>query len=499
MTIDSTSAKAVLRNIFHGFSAWILPLFLSLLVTRVVVRSLGTADYGIYALVLGFVSYSFNFSIGRAITKFLAGDRSTKRSARTKEIISATILLTISVAAFGSLVIIVLSRWLVTDVFTIEASSQEKSIVAIRLAAAIISALMVGQIGTAVFQGLQRFDVYSKIQNATSIVTMLGNLVFAYLGYGLLSLLYWNLAATIVFSGVGLFAARSMLDEFGTLGLPGRESVLTVLRYSASVIGYQAIGNAFFLFERGWIISKLGADELTYYSVPMSIGLFLPGFILSLSLVVFPLTSGLAADRVRLIKLYQTATRSVMLVVLIVVISLIACGKLFLTMWLGADFGERSADLLAVQSVAFGLAAIGIVAFQTAEGLGHPAFNFRNTAISALAALVLAVVLIGPWGSLGVAYSRVAFFLIPLLAVFDLERRYLGGFHPGFWFKYVARLLAACVAAYLLERAALRILPSDWITLIVAVGGGIVSYGTVLLVSGYLSADDRTLLRQLAA
>ena len=84
MTANPTRSKTVFRNIVHGFSAWIFPLFLSFVVTRVVVRSLGTSDYGIYTLVLGFVSYSFNFSIGRAITKFLAGDRLPENAAELR-------------------------------------------------------------------------------------------------------------------------------------------------------------------------------------------------------------------------------------------------------------------------------------------------------------------------------------------------------------------------------------------------------------------------------
>jgi len=499
MSGDTTSSKTILRNIVHGFSAWVLPLLLSLVVTRVVVRSLGTADYGIYALVLGFVSYSFNFSIGRAITKFLAGERSHERSANVRGIISATFLLTVLVTALGSVFIILLSRWLVTDIFAIEASSQEKTITAIRVAAAIISALMIGQVSTAVFQGLQRFDVYSRIQNATSVVTMLGNLLLAYYGWGLLSLLYWNLAATTFFSALALASARAMLPDIRVFARPGRDAVSTVLRYSASVIGYQAIGNAFFLFERGWIISKLGAEELTYYAVPMTIGLFLHGFILSLNLVLFPLTSELGADRQRLLKLYQTATRSVMLVVLVVVISLIACGRLFLNLWLGPDFGEHSATLLAVQSVAFGFAAIGIVAFQTAEGLGHPAFNFRNTSLGAFAALVVAVSLTGSLGSLGVAYGRVVFFLIPMIAIFDLERRFLGGTRYAFWLRYISRLALACAVVYVTEIAVLRAMPASWLTLVSAIVAGMVAYGSILLASGYLTSEDRRIIGRIIA
>ena len=494
---ETLHSKRILRNIIYGFSTWILPLFVGFVVTRVVVRSLGHVDYGIYALVLGFIAYSFNFNVGRAITKYIASYRATGETEKIRDVVSATALITILVAGLGSVLIIALSRWLVVDVFEIDPGAQVKTIVALRISAATISILMIGQVAIAIVQGLQRFDVFSKIQNANSLILMLGNLALAYNGYGLLALLYWNLAVVVIFCVISFVSARRLLPELG-FGLEfNRETIQMVIKYSAGAVGCQIVGNAFFLFERSWIIAKLGAETLTFYVIPMTVGLYLHGFILSLSMSLFPLASELGHEPQRLLKLYRVATKSVMFVVVILTVTLIATGKLFLTLWMGPDFGERSAALLTSQAIAFGMLAVVIISFQTAEGLGHPGFNLRNTVIGVVLALPLILWLTDPLGSLGVAYGRLVAFLIPFLAIADFERRYLGGVQLEFWIGNLSRFALAGLGAYFTEWIMLSHLDESWTSLILITAAGSTVYLALLYVTGFVTEDDRRLVRKL--
>src|SRR5205807_3933829 len=122
--------------------------------------------------------------------------------------------------------------------------------------------LMLTQIATAVLQGLHRFDVFSKVQNGSSILMMLGNLWLAYNGYGLVALLFWNLLVSILTCLFAFVFAKRLLPELSFGFGFDRDIVRMVLKYSSGVIGYQIAANAFFLFERSWIISKLGAETL---------------------------------------------------------------------------------------------------------------------------------------------------------------------------------------------------------------------------------------------
>src|SRR5687767_11538659 len=140
------NSKSIFRNSIYGFSTWLLPLALSFIATPVIVRSLGHEDYGIYAFVLSFIAYSFNFNVGRAITKFVAEYRANNETEKIREVISATLFINLALGGFGVIVILVSAKSLVIDFLKIQAESQEKSINALYIAALTIFFLMLSQV-----------------------------------------------------------------------------------------------------------------------------------------------------------------------------------------------------------------------------------------------------------------------------------------------------------------------------------------------------------------
>ena len=69
-SIPKQTSRSVLRNVAYGALTWVLPIGLNFVAMPVIVHSLGSHDYGLYALVAGIISYSFAFAVSRAITKY---------------------------------------------------------------------------------------------------------------------------------------------------------------------------------------------------------------------------------------------------------------------------------------------------------------------------------------------------------------------------------------------------------------------------------------------
>ena len=78
----------------------------------------------------------------------------------------------------------------------------------------------------------------------------------------------------------------------------------------------------------------------------MMLRLYIHSFISSLMLVIFPLASELKNKKERLLKLYTKATKIVVFLVVFMATTLIVESKFFLTLWMGAEFAEKSAILL---------------------------------------------------------------------------------------------------------------------------------------------------------
>ena len=494
---QAETSKSIFRNVLYNFSTWFLPLGLSFFATPIIVKALGDEDYGIYALVLGFIGYSFNFGIGRAITKYIAEYRANGENEKIKQVISATFFLNVAVGLFGVLVICLSANRLVTDVFKIQPDAQEKSVYAFYLAASIIFFSTLIYVFSAVLQGIHRFDVYSKIYNFNSFALLTGNILLALYGYGLLVLLGWNLLILIVTSVIYIVCSKRLLPEFGITFDFRRETLKKVLLFSSGVMGYQILGNILLLFERGWITRKLGAESLTYYVVPMMLSLYIHSFISSLMLVIFPLASELKDDKEKLLRLYTKATKIVGLLVVFMAVTLIVQSKYFLTLWMGAEFAEKSAIILIIHTITFGLVAIQIISWQMTEGLGFPNYNFKIYIICFTLSVFLMIALTNNFGNSGIAISRMIGFAVIFFSVFYVEKWFFGKIQSRLWLKLVGVLGVSALLSALVQELLTSNLPMNWFFFLFSVFCGGIIYCLLAWILGFITDDEKLLFKSI--
>ena len=490
------TGKGIIRNALYGSLTWVLPVGLSFVATPVIVRALGNKDYGIYALVLGFIGYSFTFSFGRAITKYIAEYRVTGESEKIRDVISASFFINIIVGVFGVFLICILANWLVSDVFNIEPDARDKTIHALYLASGIIFLSTLNQLFNAVILGVQRFDVYSKLLTTNSFALILGNLLLAYLGFSLLVLLYWNFLVLLIFCFVYAVAAKKLLPEFGLRMKFERATLRLVLRYSASIVSYQILANVLLLFERGWITQRLGAESLTYYVVPMSLGMQLQAFISSLVLVIFPLASELKNDKEKLLRLYTKATKVVSLFVIFLVTTVIVESSTLLRLWMGEAFSQKSSSLLIMHMTCFGFISIMSISWQITEGLGHPQFNALIIGLSTAIGVSLMVILTGDYGNQGVGIARLAGFATIFISVFIVEKWFFYKVQISFWAGLAGNLAVAAVLAALVEYIMSVFLPMNWPTLLLSIFVGGSVYCLVLWLLDFVTTDEKLLIKR---
>lgn len=492
---QAQTSKSIAKNVFYGFLTWILPLGLSFVAIRVIVKTLGNKDYGIYTLVLGFVGYSFTFSIGRAITKYIAEYRANGETEKIRDVISATFFLNVAVGLSGVLIICLLANYLVKAVFIIDEDAQAKTVFALYIASAIVFVTMLNQVFNAVLQGIQRFDVYSKIFNFNSFALLSGNLILAWLGCGLLSLLGWNLLIVGVTSVIFIISAKKLLPEFGISFRFKRETLNLVLRYSLGIIGYQILANFLLLFERGWITRHLGEESLTFYNVPMTLGIYIHGFVSSLMLVIFPLASELKDDKEKLRKLYTKATKIVCFFVIFLATTLIVENRIFLTLWMGEDFAANSATLLILHTITFSLAAILTVSWQMTEGLGFPNYNFAVFAVCMIISVGLMIALTQNYGNFGIGIARLAGFATIFFSIFYVENWFFDKIQTRFWLKLTGVLAVAALFAALVEIFIADNLTISWFSFILSSFCGGLTYCLALWVLGFVTSDEKILIR----
>jgi O-antigen/teichoic acid export membrane protein len=497
MTTEPTKSttRSIAKNVFYGFTSWILPFILTFFATRLIVKSLGNHEYGIYSLVLGFIGYSFVFSIGRAITKFVAEYQASGETGKIKDIISATFFINLVLGSAGIISVFLLSGWLVSDVMNIAPESHSRTVTALYIASTAIFFTLFTQVFSAIVQGLHRFDIYSKILNFSSISMLLGNLIIAWLGGGLIALFWWNLFITCATCALFYLSAKRLLPDFSVTHRFNKDSLKLVVGFSAGVVGYQILGNVWLLFERIWITRRLGTESLTHYVVPMTVSFQIQYFIASLVIVIFPLASELQNDREKLERLYTKATKIITMMVVFIGATIIVHSRLFLSLWMGAEFADASTNLLIIHTISFSLLAILTVSWQMTEGLGYPNFYCYLYVLCLLISIPLMIFLSYDYGNGGVAIGRLVGYAVSFLSIIYVEKWFFKRILAGFWLNLLGLLTFAAAATVFVEILSIDYLPAGWLSLFLSSFLGGITYLSVLWLLGFVTEDEKVLVR----
>lgn len=478
--------RGLATNSIFGVAAWFLPIALGFISTPIIVHSLGTEQYGVYAIVLGFLSYSFTFGIGRVAAKYVAEFNAAGQKDDAARAVIATFFFTILIAAIGAGVLIFLTPWIISNVLLLPDEFVEPAKLALYLAIAAGVATMLSQVFQSTLQGLHRFGTYLAISTTFAILLTGGNILIAKSGHGLVALIGWNLFTTITSAIVFYFFAVTGLKDFRPTFQIGKHLIYAVATYGLSIILYQIFGNLLFIFERAWIVRNHGPEELTFFFVPMLLGIYLHGFISSFSLALFPRLNELLADREQMEMLYQKATAVVFSIAVMGVVTLIVSGKAFLGIWVGSEFAFRSYPMLVIHSITFGLIALFVVVWALAEAYKAPSFNVLITFVWLITAVFIVLVAGVETGSITVAAARLAGVAVTVPLILYLEHRFLGRIQLKFWLRTILLIALAAAALSAIQSVALLTLPRDWMGLSVgmAVGGAV--YVFLLIFMGIL-------------
>ena len=488
--------RSLTANSLFSVIAWMFPILLGFISTPIVVHGLGSEQYGIFAIVLGFISYSFTFGVGKVVGKYLPEYQASADTEKVTQVVAATFWFSLAIGVVGSLALIVAAPVIVRDLLLISSENHQVAVYSLYLAGGIGLVLMLSQVFQFVLQGLHRFDNFVALTNLNGLLLGAGNIALALAGFGVVALLIWNLGV-VSFVGVMFFIrARHLLPSIRFVTQIPRKMLASVVRYGGSIILYQIFANVLFIFERSWVMRKFGPEALTYYFVPMLLAIYMHGFIFSIAQAIFPVVNELLEDRSQVIRLYERANKIVAAVVFFVVTNFIVCGALFLELWIGREVAAASYTLLIAHGLTFGVIALGILAFQLAEAFKFPALNVIMTGSWMAISIPLMIVAADIWQSEGVAWSRFAAALVTIPIVIYTERRFLGEVRWKFWLTTGLRVMAAAGLMAAAETVILMFVSHTYAALFLAATVGTIVFIAVLIITGYIGRDDWNILRR---
>lgn len=489
MNSDNPKLRLVYNGIYGSIS-WFLPLVLGFFSTPIIVRGLGNENYGIYALIIGFIGYSFNFGIGRAVTKYVAEYRSQNRIEAAGEVLTATYYLSFFLALTANLLIISFAEQITRDILRIDAQRQAIATYALYISGAAVFVLLLSQIYQSLIQAAHRFDRLALIVNINGVFLAAGNIALVLTGFGVISLIWWFLIVTAASGFLYFLSSKKFLPDVKSGFALKKEYINLIGKFGLGIFGYQVFGNIILLFERGWIIRQLGEESLTFYVVPMTLGIYILGFTISLIQVIFPVISEIKEDKQKVARLYQKATKIVFAIVGFAALSLICGGKLLLSLWISPEFAENSYYPLVFHVLTFSTISVFTVSWQISEGYGFPKLNALISAFWLMVTLPLMVYLTEDKEIDGIAFARFFGVFISFPFIFYYEKRFLGKIQTKFWILLISKFAVASALAVFVQSLIYRLINESWLTLILGVGVSALIFGLVLLNLGFVDEED---------
>jgi len=258
-----------------------------------------------------------------------------------------------------------------------------------------------------VLHGLQRFDVDATLEVALTIVRAIATVLVLREGYGIVALAWVHLAESVLAVLIYQAAARQLYRELRVVfvGRSGQQ-MRTLLSFGAASFAVSLL--SVFMFESdGLLIAYfLPIEAVTFYAIASGLAWHSRGVISAIAFLIAPRVSALASvGSSQVGEQILSVSKFTTLMAAPIVVTFILRGESFIDLWMGAEYGTISGEVLAILAVVVWLGAPRAITVQSLTGLGKHRILIPGLVAEAVANVALSIALVRPLGILGVAWG----------------------------------------------------------------------------------------------
>jgi len=504
MPLELVLYKIIRNSVFNSIGH-IWATGVAFVLTPYIVRRLGAEQYGMWILILAWLSYVglLDLGLGEAVIKYLAEYAALKNWVDARQLMGTGLAfyLMLSICLVG---ITWGLRIPVLTIFKIPLSHWEESGVVLLCAVLSLCLANVAGLFQSALIGIQRMDALNLIAVVTVSVNGLATVVVLETGHGLIGLALVT-AGTMALKAIVLWAA---------VGLLKRE--LRILSFAFAwrkVRIFLAYGTRIQITNLGAVVNLeapklllgyfLGLSFVTVYEIGFKVAYSLASLLMVLLVAIVPAASELAThdDRMPVRQLYRWATRYIVLLASPLGSLTIVCAPALLLVWMGPGY-EASIGVVRALTVAFTLSIVLTgVGTAVARGTNRPGLETRYALVVIAVQLALGILLAMQFGMTGVLMATVIATLLGSSYFLYTMHRYLGESILSFVRQGFAVPVLGCLAAGGLAwlvgiQLYANLLPitrlGGGITLLVQSAAFMITYAAVVVKAGYISLHPQT-------
>lgn len=419
-------------------------------VTPIIIRKLGNAGFGTWALIQSFSGYYglVNLGLGSALLRSITHDLATHRHDSLQATVSTAVRF-FALTGGGIMVLAVALCVPAAGFFGVAEAGVATFAITLLLAAGSVVLDFFGSVTTSMINACERFDLLNYLNIGRQVAQTAGTL---------LVLMFWpsvaGIAAVIFLVslaalGIGLVLGRRLIPEVSFFR-PGfdRRRLGELLGYGKSTV-LLTVSNVVRLRLGNIIIAKFaGVAAVAGYSIAVSL---ITNFssVISSSLGVLNarftrLHAG--ARQAELATLYRTSLFASSAMACGLGTGMILFGEKFIHLWVGKNLPE-TVPVLQALTLAYVLALAQAPAWNLMFALSKHHFMAKVTAFESVANIVLGLWLASRYGAVGFAWATAATMIVSKITVHPVYSARIAGLSLG---SYLAPLAAPFAAGAIL-------------------------------------------------
>jgi O-antigen/teichoic acid export membrane protein len=370
-----TSGRLLARNTIWNLVGSCAPILVAIVCLPVLKTTLGTDRLGIISLAWAIIGYFgfFDLGLSRALTKLVAEKLGAQRLEEIPAMVWTSLFLMGGIGIASAVVACLLVPWLVQHPLKVPADLRTETRQAFYWISLSIPIVVVTAGLRGVLEALQRFRLATAIRIPMGIFTYVGPVLILPFSHSLVPIMATLVVGRTVAGVAHLWACFHALPALRRSCSFHASSVGPLFRFGSWMTVSNVVAPVLVSFDRFLIGSIISVSAVAFYAVPYEVVtrlLVVPGALVG---VLFPaFSTAVASDRQRLIFLFESGVKFILLVLFPVTLVLVVFAPEALHFWLGSDFARNSAPVAEILAVAIFLNSLAQIPFAHVQGAGRP-------------------------------------------------------------------------------------------------------------------------------
>lgn len=319
----------------------------SMVLTPLVLHSLGEETYGLWVLITSFSIASgylsiLDFGIQSSVVKFVAEHSARDEQGGLNQVVSASLYLFVGLSVVGAIALALFGHFFLTSVFRIPPHLVPIMRLLLDLLAIQTLFEFPGLALSAVIDGLQRYDIQRAAQIVYVLVYSVAIYVLVTAGFGVLAIGVTSLALALVRTAYFALTVGRLMPRLRFTRRFDRRVLSRVARFSGKVFLIRMNALVYYAMDKTLIAAMLSSTLLTLYDVASklrNVALAPLSLITSQIVPIAARREGLG-DEAGLRRLFLTGTKYQLALALPGAVAVYILADPFIRLWVGPSYAQ---------------------------------------------------------------------------------------------------------------------------------------------------------------